>query len=85
MHYVSLSFLQFPVVGFYLSQHHHLDEWKLALLFALAMGVNALYAIIFGILYDRIGFLTLPVGLTFCMLSSLFLFMLAQPLSATML
>ena len=82
---VSLSFLQFPLVGFHLSQHQHLEEWKVALLFALAMGVDALSALIFGILYDRIGFLALSVGLIFGMLSPLFLFMFDQPILAMVL
>ncbi|MDW8067238.1 MAG: MFS transporter [Aquificaceae bacterium] len=82
---VSFSFLQFPLVGFHLSQHQHLEEWKVALLFALAMGVDALSALIFGILYDRIGFLALSVGLIFGMLSPLFLFMFDQPILAMVL
>ncbi|RME10175.1 MAG: MFS transporter, partial [Aquificota bacterium] len=61
---VSMSFLQFPLIGFHLSQRLNFNGWEVALLFALAMGVDALSALFFGFLYDRIGFTSLLLGLS---------------------
>ncbi|MCS7195670.1 MAG: MFS transporter [Aquificaceae bacterium] len=83
--FVSLSFLQFPLIGFHLSESMHMEGWKVALLFALAMGVDALSALLFGFLYDRIGFISLSVGLSLGMFSSPLLFFLHQPLLAVVL
>lgn len=76
---VSLGFLQFPLIGFHLSQHMQLEDWKIALIFALAMGADAISALLFGILYDRLGFLSLSMGLLFGMLSPPFYFSRVSP------
>ena len=70
---VALSFLPFPLIGFHLSQEAF-EGWKISLLFALAMGADALSALLFGLLYDRIGFYSLALGLSFGVLALLFLF-----------
>ncbi|MEN3028657.1 MAG: MFS transporter [Aquificaceae bacterium] len=80
--FVSLSFLQFPLIGFHLSEGMHLEGWSIALLFALAMCVDALSALLFGFLYDRIGFTSLSIGLLLGMCSSPLLFLFHQPLLA---
>lgn len=77
---VSLGFLQFPLVGFHLSQRLGLSGWEVSLSFALAMGVDALSALLFGFLFDRIGFSSLLIGLSVGVLSPLFLFLLKEPL-----
>lgn len=69
---VALSFLPFPLIGFHLSQEAF-EGWKISLLFALAMGADALSALLFGLLYDRIGFYSLALGLSFGVLALLFL------------
>ncbi len=82
---VSLGFLQFPLVGFHLTQELNFEGWQVALFFALAMGVDAMSALLFGVLYDRVGFMSLIVGLSVGMLSPLFLLLISQPLLAVVL
>lgn len=79
---ISLSFLQFPLIGFHLSNKLHLDGWEVAFIFALAMGVDAISALFFGFLFDRIGFTSLLLGLSLGILSPVFLFLSNQPLLA---
>ncbi|MEJ7553841.1 MAG: MFS transporter [Aquificaceae bacterium] len=79
---VSLGFLQFPLMGFHLTQKLNFEGWQVALLFALAMGVDAMSALLFGVLYDRVGFISLIAGLSIGMFSTLFLLLTSQPLLA---
>lgn len=76
------SSLPFPLIGFYLSAYGGMEEWGVALLFALAMGVSALFALLFGLLYDRVGIRALPLGLALGLLCSPTLFLLHQPVLA---
>lgn len=78
---VALSFLPFPLIGFHLTQHAF-EGWKVSLLFAFAMGVDALSALFFGFLFDRIGFLALVLGLSLGLLAMPSLFFLKEPIPA---
>jgi MFS family permease len=78
---ISLSFLPFPLIGFHLYQHAF-DGWKVSLLFALAMALDALSALFFGVLYDKRGFLALAVGLSFGLFSPILLFLFDKVLFA---
>ncbi len=82
---VSLGFLHFSLVGFHLSQKLGFSGWEVSLSFALAMGVDALSALIFGFLFDRIGFRSLLIGLSVGVLSPVFLFLTKEPLMGVVL
>ncbi len=60
---VGLGFLQFPLIGYYMEKGLGLSSYQVALLFALAMAVDALSALFFGYLFDRAGFYALVLGL----------------------
>ncbi|MDW8096213.1 MAG: MFS transporter [Aquificaceae bacterium] len=81
---ISLSSLQFPLIGFHLSEHVRFDGWTVAFLFAFAMGVDALSALAFGFLHDKIGFRSLFWGLLPGALVSPLLFYVSQPILAVL-
>ncbi|MFN3947792.1 MAG: MFS transporter, partial [Aquificaceae bacterium] len=78
---VALSFLPFPLIGFHLVKDGF-EEWKVSLLFAFAMGVDALSALLFGVLFDRIGFFALAFGLSFGLFAAPALFVANKPILA---
>ncbi len=72
---IALSFLPFPLIGFHLVQSEKLEGWSVALIFALAMLLDAISALLFGLLFDKVGFYSLAIGLGFGLLAPVFLFM----------
>lgn len=81
---VALSFLPFPLIGFHLVKEGF-EEWKVSLLFAFAMGVDALSALLFGLLFDKIGFFALAFGLSFGLFTAPILFLVNKPFLALLL
>ncbi len=52
---VAAGFIDFPLISFHMSNEDHMQTFWIPVLFAVAMGLDALSAIIFGHFFDRIG------------------------------
>jgi MFS family permease len=50
-----LGFVPFPLIGFHLAQQHVVSDATVPLIFALAMAVDAVVALLAGRIYDRRG------------------------------
>jgi MFS family permease len=67
--FIAFGFIDYPVLAFHMSRVGSIDVIYIPLLYSLAMGVDALAALLFGYLYDKKGifalklsvFLTLPL------------------------
>ena len=58
---VAAAFIDFPLISFHISSQDHLQTFWIPVLFAIAMGLDAISAIIFGHLFDRIGMTAVAV------------------------
>lgn len=54
-----VGFLNFPLMAYHLKVNSILEDPKIPLLYALAMGVDALIALLVGRAYDKVGFSSL--------------------------
>ncbi|ACK69188.1 major facilitator superfamily MFS_1 [Gloeothece citriformis PCC 7424] len=59
---IAAGFADFPLIALHFQQEIHIDPNAIALLYALAMGVDAVAALIFGRLFDWIGINVLMVA-----------------------
>jgi MFS family permease len=66
---LALGFLDFPLLSYHFENVHVVDKQYIPLLYALAMGVNGLTALIFGRLYDKYGIVVMAWGILISMLS----------------
>jgi MFS family permease len=66
---LALGFLDFPLLSFHFENAKIVDKQYIPLLYALAMGVNGLTALIFGRLFDKYGIVVLAWGILISMLS----------------
>ncbi len=66
---LALGFLDFPLLSFHFQNTAVVKPEIIPLLYALAMGVNGLTALIFGKLFDKYGIVVLTWGILISMLS----------------
>lgn len=59
---IALGFADFPLVAFHLQQTTVATDNQIPLLYALAMAVDAIAALVFGRLFDRIGLSSLMIA-----------------------
>lgn len=59
------GFVDFPLIAFHLQQSGIIQPTQIPLLYALAMGVDAIAALVFGYWFDRIGIATLMIAILF--------------------
>jgi MFS family permease len=52
---VAAAFIDFPLISVHMSNEDHLETYMIPVLYAVAMGLDAISAIIFGHFFDRIG------------------------------
>ncbi|BAY51588.1 major facilitator superfamily MFS_1 [Thermostichus vulcanus NIES-2134] len=57
--FLGAGYVDFPLIAFHLQQGNSLQTSEIPLLYALAMGVDAVAALLFGHLLDRMGILAL--------------------------
>lgn len=62
--FVAAGFIDFPLIAFHLSTRSSIDPTWIPLVYALAMGVDAISALFFGSLYDKKGVLSLMIAIT---------------------
>ncbi len=60
---IAAGFVDFPLIAFHLQQIGLDQPTQIPLLYALAMGVDAIAALIFGYWFDRIGIVTLILAI----------------------
>lgn len=78
--FVAAGFVDFPLIAFHMkSQSVFEDKW-IPLIYACAMGIDALSALVFGSWYDRKGALSLMVAIAIAAFSALFAFSLTPAL-----
>ena len=58
---VAAAFIDFPLISFHMSNVDHMQTFWIPVLFAVAMGLDAISAIVFGHFFDRIGMTALAV------------------------
>jgi MFS family permease len=66
---LALGFLDFPLLSFHFENTTLVKKEYIPLLYALAMGVNGLTALIFGRLFDKYGIVVLAWGILISMFS----------------
>ncbi len=62
---IAAGFVDFPLIAFHLHQSGMTQPTQIPLLYALAMGVDAIAALVFGYWFDRIGIATLIIAIVF--------------------
>jgi len=59
---IAAGFVDFPLIAFHLQQSGMQEPKQIPLLYGLAMGVDAIAALVFGYWFDRIGIATLIIA-----------------------
>ncbi len=62
---LAMGFIDYPVLAFHISRESIITASYIPLLYALAMGVDALAAVFFGYYYDKVGVLSLIISVIF--------------------
>lgn len=71
---VAFSFIDFPLITYHVASLNIINEKNLPMLYSLAMLVDSISALIFGFLFDKIGFKTLVLSTLLSMTFPLFIF-----------
>ncbi len=74
--FIALGFIDYPVLAFHISKTSSISVIYVPLLYALAMGIDAIAALIFGHLYDKKGILSLQIAIGITLFISPVLFLL---------
>jgi len=61
--FVAAGFADYPLIAFHIKSHHIFDDKWIPLLYACAMGIDALSALVFGRWYDKKGVLALVTAI----------------------
>ncbi|WP_340690592.1 MFS transporter [Hydrogenobacter thermophilus] len=76
---VAMGYADFALMAYHIKTSALLPDGWVPLLYAAAMGVDAIFALLFGVLFDRIGFYALMLGVLLASPFSLFAFSLSVP------
>lgn len=60
--FIAFGFIDYPVLAFHMGQRQLIDIVYIPLLYAMAMGVDAISALVFGHLYDRKGMIAVVIS-----------------------
>ena len=60
---IALGFIDYPVLAYHISDYTEIDVVFVPLLYALAMGIDAVSALLFGQLYDKKGIVSLIIAI----------------------
>lgn len=75
---IGFGFIDYPVLAFHMTQVNLIDVTWVPLLYALAMGVDAIAALVFGSLYDKKGLLSLIVAISISLWSAPVFFLISN-------
>ncbi|MDD3126659.1 MAG: MFS transporter [Candidatus Izemoplasmatales bacterium] len=73
--FIALGFIDYPVIALHLENAQAINVIYIPLLYSVAMGVDALSALIFGHLFDKIGVKSLVIAMLIAMLFAPFIFL----------
>jgi len=73
--FLAAGFADFPLLGFHFQKHQLISGASIPLIYTLAMGIDAVAALFFGKLYDRIGLKSLMLSTLFSSLFAPFVFL----------
>jgi len=71
---IAAGFADYPLVAFHIKQNAIFDDKWIPLLYAVAMGIDGIAALIFGRWYDKIGMLSLAVAVVIASFFAIFAF-----------
>jgi predicted MFS family arabinose efflux permease len=77
---MAAGFIDFPLIAYHLSVKSVIDPTWIPLVYALAMGVDAMSALLFGSLYDRKGIVALMIAVAISAWFSPLVFLFDQPM-----
>lgn len=66
--FIALGFIDFPLLAYRIGETSTIDVIYVPLLYSVAMGVDAISALIFGFLFDKIGTRSLQISMGIAML-----------------
>ncbi|MGC8852619.1 MAG: MFS transporter [Hydrogenobacter sp.] len=72
--FVAMGYADFALLAYHLKQGISIPDGWIPIVYAVAMGVDAIFALLFGILFDRIGFYALMLGIFIASAYPLFAF-----------
>jgi len=72
--FLAFGFIDFPLISFHISQAEIIPATYVPLLYSAAMGLDAVSALVFGTLYDKIGIRSLMIAIGMASLAALFVF-----------
>ncbi|HOI47318.1 MAG TPA: MFS transporter [Bacilli bacterium] len=66
--FIALGFIDYPILAFHMGNNHLIAMSYVPLLYSIAMGVDAIAALIFGYLFDKVGVIALVYSIIFAIL-----------------
>ncbi len=76
---IGAGFADFPLIAFHLQQTGIGNTSQIALIYALAMGIDAIAALVFGRWFDRVGLISLLIAVALSSLSAPLVFLGKTP------
>jgi MFS family permease len=73
--FIAMGFIDFPVVSLHLENAGLVNVIYIPLLYSIAMGIDAISALFFGQLYDKIGIKSLMIAVLVAMIFAPFIFL----------
>jgi MFS family permease len=74
--FIAFGFIDYPVLSYHIGNQSTIQVIYIPLLYALAMGIDALSALFFGYLYDKKGIISLQIAIVFSLFISPVFFLL---------
>mgnify|MGYP000068129895 CR=1 FL=1 len=71
---IAFGFVDYPLIAFHINKIAILAPVYIPLIYSLAMGIDAISALVFGTLYDKIGIRSLMIAMAMASFASLFVF-----------
>lgn len=81
---LAAGYADFPLIAYHVEKKAILDTGWIPALYSLAMGINAITALIAGRLFDRVGSAVLPAGIAIAMFALPLGFLADTPLAAAL-
>jgi len=75
---IAMGFMDYPVIAFHLDQNLLIQSEQIPLLYAMAMGVDAIAALISGYFFDKKGIITLIYPILLASLAPLFILVIGD-------
>ncbi|PKL01278.1 MAG: MFS transporter [Tenericutes bacterium HGW-Tenericutes-1] len=72
--FIALGFVDYPVIAYHMGQINTIDVLYIPLIYSFAMGIDAIAALIFGALFDKIGISSLMISVAISILITPFIF-----------